>query len=183
MTGVGCTVVMRNRRNPHRRTDQDLATVLIAGSFLSGPMQQERPSLRARLTARWRPRRLDHALAGGVPPEASTALALRAHELTELERRQSIAGAIRRVIREAREGASFAPARIRPERSRVAAASAELSALADTLAEPGPVAATGVAQAWILLTDGTGPLYNPYSRTSLRTGAARASRDLRPWPA
>lgn len=157
--------------------------MLVADSFLSGPMHAERPSLRARLTARWHPRRLDRALAGGVPPEASTALALRAQELTELERRQSIAGAIRRVIREAREGAPLAPARIRPERSRVAAARAELSALADMLAEPGPVAATGVAQAWILLTDGTGPLYNPDSRTSLRAGAARAARDLRPWPA
>ena len=65
----------------------------------------------------------------------------------------------------------------------MAAASEELSALADTLAEPGPVAASGVAQAWILLTDGTGPLYNPDSRTSLCAGAARAVRELRPWPA
>ena len=146
-------------------------------------MRAERPSLRARLAVRWHPRRFDRALAGGVPPEASTTLALRAQELTELQRRRSIADAIRRVMREAREGAPFAPARIRPDRSRVAAASAELSALADTLAEPGPVAATGVAQAWMLLTDGTGPLYNTESRTSLRVGAARAARDLRPWPA
>ena len=156
--------------------------MLVADRFLTGPMHAERPSLWARLTARWHPRRLDRALASGVPPEASTALALRAHELTELKRRESIADSIRRVIREAREGAPLAPARIRPERSRVAAASAELTALADTLAEPGPVAATGVAQAWMLLTDGTGPLYNPDSRTSLRAGAARAARELRPWP-
>lgn len=155
--------------------------MLVADRFLTGPMHAERPNLWARLTARWHPRRLDRALAGGVPPEASTALALRAHELTELKRRESIADSIRRVIREAREGAPLAPARIRPERSRVAAASAELTALADTLAEPGPVAATGVAQAWMLLTDGTGPLYND-CRTSLRAGAARAARELRPWP-
>jgi hypothetical protein len=44
------------------------------------------------------------------------------------------------------------------------------------------VAASGVAQAWILLTDGTGPLYNPDSLTSLCAGAARAVRELRPWP-
>jgi hypothetical protein len=156
--------------------------VLIAGGFLRGPMHAERPSLRARLAARWRPRRLDRALAGGVPPEASAALALRAQELTELERRNSIAGALRGVLRESREGAPLSPSRIRPDRRRVTAASEELSELADTLADPGPVAAGGVAQAWILLTDGTGPLYNPFSRTSLRAGAARAVRDLRPWP-
>lgn len=63
------------------------------------------------------------------------------------------------------------------------AASEELTILADTLADPGPVAAGGVAQAWILLTDGTGPLYNARSRTSLCARAARAARDLRPWPA
>jgi hypothetical protein len=166
-----------------RHANRNAATVLVADNFLKGAMHAERPSLWDRLAARWHRRRLDRALAGGVPPEASTVLALRAQELTELERRRSIASAIRDVLREAREGAPFAPARIRPDRSRVAAARHELSALADTLAEPGPVAASGVAQAWILLTDGTGPLYNPYSRTSLRAGAARAARELRPWPA
>jgi hypothetical protein len=158
------------------------AFVLVADGLAEGPVHAERPGLRDRLAARWRARHLDRALAGGVPPEANTALALRAQELTELERRQTIAGAIRRVMREAREGAPIHPGRISPDHRRVAAASEELSELADTLAEPGPVAATGVAQAWILLTDGTGPLYNPDSRTSLRAGAARAVRDLRPWP-
>ncbi len=177
MTGVTFTVVMR------LKADHQAATVLVADGLAEGLVHAERPRLRDRLTARWHHRRLDRALAGGVPPEASTALALRAQDLTELGRRQSIAGAIRRVIREAGEGAPIAPGRIRPDRKRVAAAGEELSALADTLAEPGPVAASGVAQAWILLTDGTGPLYNPYSRTSLRAGAARAVRELRPWPA
>jgi len=176
VTGVTSLAVMRNGK-----VQAADATVLVVDGLAEGLVHAERPSLRARLTARWHPRALDHALAGGVPPEANTALALRARELTELERRRSIAGAIRRVVRESREGAPHAPARIRPDRSRVTAASTELSALADTLAEPGPVTASGVAQAWILLTDGTGPLYNPYSRTGLRAGAARAARELRPW--
>ena len=63
------------------------------------------------------------------------------------------------------------------------AAREELAELADTLDDPGPVAAGGVAQALLLLTDGTGPLYNPFSATSLRAWAERAARDLRPWPA
>jgi hypothetical protein len=165
-----------------KKQQPERTVVLVADGLAEGPVHAERPGFRDRLSARWHPRHLDRALAGGVPPEANTALALRAQELTELERRQSIAGAIRRVLREAREGAPITHGRIRPDRRRVAAASEELTALADTLAEPGPVAATGVAQAWILLTDGTGPLYNSDSRTSLCAGAARAVRELRPWP-
>ena len=72
--------------------------------------------------------------------------------------------------------------RIMPSRTRVRAAHEELVRLADTLEEPGPVAAGGVAQARLLLTDGTGPLYNAESRTTLVGGAARAVRELRPWP-
>jgi hypothetical protein len=166
-----------------RKSDQRRQAVLVADERLDGLVHTEEPSLRARLSARWRPRRLDQALAAGVPPEADVALALRAEELTELNRRRSIASALREVVREAREGAPLEPARIRPDRRRVASASEELTALAETLEDPGPVAANGVAQAWILLTDGTGPLYNPYSRTSLCAGAARAAKELRPWPA
>ncbi len=168
--------------NTHNEKDRNETMVLVADGLSGGVVHAERPSLRARLAARWHPRRLDLALAGGVAPEANAALALRAQELTDLTRRRSIADSLRRLMREAREGAPFEPARIRPDRRRVVAASGELRALADTLDDPGPVAATGVAQAWLLLTDGTGPLYNEWSRTSLRAGAARAARELRPWP-
>jgi hypothetical protein len=68
-----------------------------------------------------------------------------------------------------------------PSRARVRAACDELSRLADTLEDPGPVDAVGVAQALLLLTDGTGPLYNPDSRASLCAGAERAAQKLRPW--
>ncbi len=42
-----------------------------------------------------------------------------------------------------------------------------------------PSEAFGVAQAWILLTDGAGPLYNPRSPISLRARAVRAAESLR----
>jgi hypothetical protein len=71
-------------------------------------------------------------------------------------------------------------ARISPRASQVIAASDELSRLADTLASPSPVAAPGVAQAWILLTDGTGPVHNANSTANLRARAASATNDLRP---
>jgi hypothetical protein len=157
-------------------------TVLLAGG-LDGLVVARRPSLRDRLAARLRRRRLDRALADGTPPEASAALALRAQRLTEPDHRSSMAGALRRIIRDAQEGQRPVLSRIMPSRARVKAAREELMRLADTLDDPGPVAAGGAARAWILLTDGTGPLYNAESRASLCAGAARAVRDLRPWPA
>jgi hypothetical protein len=155
-------------------------TLLLVGGS-DGRVVARHPSLRDRLAARVRPRRLDRALAGGTPPEASAALALRAHQLTEPESRGSIAQALRRIIREAQHDSRPALGRVMPSRARVRAAREELSRLADTLEDPGPVDAVGVAQALLLLTDGTGPLYNPDSRASLRAGAERAAQELRPW--
>jgi hypothetical protein len=62
--------------------------------------------------------------------------------------------------------------------AQVIAASDDLTRLADALATPGPVAPRGVAQAWILLTDGTGPLYNANTTANLRARAASAADNL-----
>ena len=143
----------------------------------------DRLRVRDRIAARWRSRRLDLALAAGAPSEAAAALALRARQLTDLSRRRSIADALHRLVRQAHQGVPPSYVRVIPCRGRVAAASEELSRLAASLAEPGPVAARGVAQAWILLTDGTGPLYNSSSPASLQAHAVSAAENLRPWNA
>jgi hypothetical protein len=131
-----------------------------------------------RLSARLRSRQLDDALARGTPPETAAPLALRARRLTTLSRRRAIADGLRRAIRDA-WGVPPSQARTSPRRSQVVAASEDLTRLADFLASPGPVAARGVAQAWILLTDGTGPLYNANSTASVRARAASAGKNLR----
>ncbi len=159
-----------------------VCTVLVAVGR-DGRVAAERPRLRDRLAAHWRAQRLDRELADGVPPEASAALALRAQRLTEPDWRWSMAGALRRVLRDANANRGQRFGRVTPNVRAVKSASEELSRLADTLDDPGPVAAQGVARAWLLLTDGTGPLYNARSRVSLCAGAVRAARDLRPWPA
>jgi hypothetical protein len=132
-----------------------------------------------RLTTRFRSRQLDQDLARGIPPETATPLALRARRLTTLSRRRVIADGLRRVIRDTCRGVPPSRARISPRRSQVIAAVDDLTRVADALASPGPVAARGVAQAWILLTDGTGPLYNPNSTANLRARAASAANNLR----
>ena len=94
-----------------------------------------------------------------------------------------MAGALRRVLRDANTNRGHRFGRVTPNLRAVKSASEELGRLADTLDDPGPVAAQGVARAWLLLTDGTGPLYNARSRFSLCAGAVRAAQDLRPWAA
>ncbi len=177
MTGVRLSAVMQSRLNKHPKSAapkrEPVGSVLVAG----------RATLRDRTSARWRPARLDRALAEGAPPESSRALALRARRLTALNRRRSLAGALRRIVLEALDDTRASRGRIRPDRNGVEAARAELLALADGLADPRPVAAHGVAQAWLLVTDGTGPLYDACSSAGLRAGAARAASELRPWPA
>ena len=133
---------------------------------------------RDRAVARLRARRLDCALADGAPPEATAPLALRARRLTALCMRRSIADTYRRLVREAHEGGASGHARLIPSAGRVIAATDELTRLADRLSTPGPVGAQGVAEALLLLSDGTGPLYNPRSDGTLRASAARAVRDL-----
>jgi hypothetical protein len=61
---------------------------------------------------------------------------------------------------------------------RLDVAGVELAELAETLAGPGPVSATGAAQAWLLLTDGTGPLYDSRDAAGLRSSSARTLDSL-----
>jgi hypothetical protein len=82
------------------------------------------------------------------------------------------------VIRDTCRGVPPHQARLSPRLTQVIAASDDLTRLADALARPGPVAPRGVAQAWILLTDGTGPLYNGNSKANLRARAATAAGNL-----
>jgi hypothetical protein len=122
------------------------------------------PKIWDRLVARLRARRLDWALANGADSEQSAALALRARRLTSLSCRRVIAGSLWRLLWDGRVAADG--------REQVAGLAAELE-------EPGPIAPRGAARAWLLLTDGTSPLYG---RGNLRGYAASVRRQLTPRP-
>ena len=134
---------------------------------------------RAHVSARLHSRQLDQALARGTPSEAAAPLALRARRLTTLSRRRVIANGLRRAVRDSCRGARPSHVRVSLADRQVIAASGELTRLADALASPGPVAARGVAEALLLLTDGAGPLYHRNSTASLRALAASAADNLR----
>lgn len=142
------------------------------GLFVAG-----RVGLRDRFAARVRSRELDLELAAGTPAESTPAIALRARRLTALGDRRAKAATLRRLLREASEEPPRSHVKVRPSEGVVAAADA-LIELADALAAPGPVAVRGAAEASLLLTDGTGPLYNSATTASLKSRARRALGDL-----
>ncbi len=142
-----------------------------------GPFVAGRARLRDQVTARVRSRELDLELASGAPTESTPAIALRARRLTGLGDRRAKAATLRRLLRDAGQGPRSSRVKVPPSPGVVAAADA-LTQLAEALALPGPVAARGAAEASLLLTDGTGPLYNPATTASLEFRTRMALEDL-----
>jgi hypothetical protein len=122
-----------------------------------------------------RRRQLDAALAAGANPLESPALALRARQLGEPARRRCVAMAIERALDLARR---------RPRRSGaippcdLADAERDLERIAIRLRSSRPIRERGAAIVSELLTDGTGPLYNPATNHRLRDRAVLALRCL-----
>jgi hypothetical protein len=133
-----------------------------------------------RVMVRARASSLDAELARGMPPEASTRLALRAQQLVRERGRRELARGIQRLLARAEQpgGSWWPPAPVRWDRVRAAAT--EFRALADLLVSPAPLPARGVAQARLLLGDGSGPLYRRTSRDDLRARVTEAMQALDP---
>ncbi len=125
-----------------------------------GDLTLRRVGWRDRLAARLRAGTLDAALVAGASPESSVPLALHAEHLCAYSQRRLLASSLRRLV-----ALSEAPATRRRSmpvnRVAVQRACGELESLADRLAADGPVDVRGVAKLRALLSDGTGPLYQP----------------------
>jgi hypothetical protein len=115
---------------------------------------------RDRLAARLRASALDAALVAGASPESSAPLALHAEHLCAPSQRRLLARGLRRMV-----AVSEAPAigrrSVAVNRAAVQRARHDLESLADRLASEGPVDVRGVARLRALLSDGTGPFYQP----------------------
>ena len=132
--------------------------------------------------------RLDHALADGASPEASTGLAARASRLTSTRFRRDLAASVQRVLVATGEPAlpvaaraplgAARPLRIPLRSTRVKQSAPLLVELASRLLEPGPVPVRGVAMVTELLGDGAGPLYRDAAAGDLAVLAARAADAL-----
>jgi hypothetical protein len=119
-------------------------------------------SFRRRVRVRLSHGRLDRGLADGWPPEAFEDLSLRAAQLAGVRTRRGVAGSLRRLVRlaELPPLARFGSA-VPVCRSSVLRWREGLLGLAERLDDPIPVNPCGVARALVLLTDGSGPFYNP----------------------
>jgi len=130
-----------------------------AGAPDSARRGQARPAVRARMTARLRAARFDRALAVGVPAPAGSALAAHAARLTSVAERHTIARALRRAVRDAKDTRATQTGRVPMHRANIASAEALIAQVALRLQVPHPVNARGMARLRQLLSDGTGPLY------------------------
>jgi hypothetical protein len=133
------------------------------------------------MLARLQSWRLDKELAAGHPPEWSRLHAARADQLvspafrTELaDHWDRVGGIATRRVAAPRQGRAILL------RDQVAAAEPRILELTALLRAPMPVPARGVAAASQLLTDGTGPLYNPASDIVLANAVAAAVALLTP---
>lgn len=122
---------------------------------------------------------LDRRLAAGAAPESGCLIALRARSLVVPAKRQRLASDWGRLVIIARERPATA-AHVPLRRDRIVAAEADIRELQRSLRASAPVPARGVAIASILLTDGSGPLYNPASRVSLGAAVQEAIQHLDP---
>ncbi len=113
-----------------------------------------------RLLSRLRGASLDRRLAAGHEPETSRLLATRAQLLMASTSRQRLADDWRELISRAQRPPSGTGRQVPLQRGRIVAAERDIRQLAGVLSAPLAPAARGVAMAGLLLTDGTGPLYN-----------------------
>lgn len=138
-------------------------------SAASTGMQHRLISMRAHLGHA----RLDEELAAGVRPDSDPLLRERARSLLSRDSRLKMAlgldGALHQVAHPRLHTAQL------PMRSQaVRDAAPTLAMLARRLRGSLPIGPQGAAKTNILLTDGSGPLYNPGSRSDLKTAAHRA---------
>jgi hypothetical protein len=136
--------------------------------------------IRARVMAWAKAWWLDQALAGGVCPDTSATLSLRAHRLIGLATRRSLADEIREVIGRAQRPRTPFDNGVRLCAFDVLSAHRELEALADRLEGWEPVEPAGVARVRLLLRDGAGPLYNASCPGGLREAIDVAMDALEP---
>jgi hypothetical protein len=137
-----------------------------------------KPRRAARLIAvraRLRAIEFDRALAAGVDPLTTPAIAARAEVLRSRREREGLASAIYLALRDASRGTSPFSTRVPVAREAVRRCRPELLALAAQLRQAADVSARGVAAVRLLVTDGAGPLYCDVGYPALRAAVLRAT--------
>lgn len=133
-----------------------------------------------RLLMHLRSYHLDAELARGTSPDATVALALRAQMLVSVAVRRNLARSAQRVLTVAMHTSPQNRLPVPICRDRVRDSAGEFAELTGRLLAPGPVAARGVAQTSLLLTNAGGPLYHRANPDDLRSRVREAVSALEP---
>jgi hypothetical protein len=139
-------------------------------------------SLSLRLRVRLHRGRLDRELADGLHPDAAPDRALRAAQLSEPATRWAMARSLRDVVAAPRRGVLIPRAPAAPISPAVADHREGLLGVADRLQQPDAVNPCGVARVRVLLSDGTGALYNPSAERSIGEAIWWVADGLQPCP-
>jgi hypothetical protein len=156
----------------------------LALSSIETPQAHPSPRdvrIRDRLRALLHGFAFDRDLAAGAEVDRSPALELRAHHLISARTREDLGRNLRRIVRQRCSAPS--PVRVPAAFNAVGEAGDLLARVAARLQAPAPVAARGVAQVSLLLSDGSGPLFDRRRAGELRSYLELALRDLEPRPA
>jgi hypothetical protein len=117
-------------------------------------------ALRLRLRVWWRRAVLTEALADGADPDSSDELTLVARDLIGMRTRLRLAAGLERLLRRATQPTVPMRSGVPINKSEIVEAYDELTDLAARLRAARPVPVHAVARVAVLLTDGTGPLYD-----------------------
>ena len=132
----------------------------------------------ARVVARALASSLDRQLAAGRSPESTHLLATRASQLVSAVMRRELVQNIEHLLELANRPAGVRSPRVLARRQAIIDVEPDLRTMLTKLAIPLPTSARGVAIVRMLLTDGTGPLYNQRNPTSLRDAVRDAAAHL-----
>jgi hypothetical protein len=133
--------------------------------------------------ARWRSLTLDSQLAGGAAAEDRRLRLVRARQLMSTHTREKLAARWETVLTGALDPQPPRPSRgaaIPVQRRHIAAAQWEIRSLIEALRAGLAGPARGAAMANLLLTDGTGPVYNPAEAHRLQRAVLFAADQLDP---
>jgi hypothetical protein len=147
------------------------------------PRGEPRPGVRDMVVVglhRWR---LDRELADGRAPGGSGERALRARQLGSARSRRQLANALRGVVADAhRPAATMLRSAVPVCRRSVVPLGEALHGLADRFDQEGSLNPCGLARARVLVTDGSGPLYNPVPARTLEDMVWWIADGLQPCP-
>jgi hypothetical protein len=123
---------------------------------------------------------LDEQLADGRAPERSGVLAARAQRLATSARQRELAQAWLNLLERASGPPAPRSSKVPLRRASIVACELEIRQLVALLSHPQPSSTRGAAMASRLLSDGTGPLFQPHHPAAMRLALREVIQQLDP---